>query len=455
MREPSQLWATRQDMPAHVVVICGGAVSGSEAARVCAERGVLAIVIEQNARPYGKIEDGLPRWHDKLRAQEYARIDDNLAQQRVLFVPSSMVGRDFAFSDFVPGRSVSAVLLANGAWRDRPLPVPGAHAFVGRGLVYQNSLVHWFNHYEESSYAGPRYEVQDDALIVGGGLASVDVAKLVNIELYRRALAARGIAVSVVELEHQGIPKLAAAHGLKVEDLGVRGATIYYRRRVRDMPVASPKDDSPEQRAKVELVREKLVSVLAQKYLVRVADCRVPVGTVVEDDRLVGLRFRTSELRDGKLVEIEGSEHEVRSAFIVSSIGSVPEPIPGVPVKGELYDYADWSTGELRGLPGVYGLGNVLTGQGNIKDSRDNAREIAERVAAVYLGLAEGMREDLLEGSHVQAEADAEQVVAQVLKQPPLSADTVRALRERVQARWTQLGYGGDYRTWIAAHPAR
>jgi ferredoxin/flavodoxin---NADP+ reductase len=410
------LWAA----PRHAVVICGGAVSGSEAARVCAERGMLAVVIEQNARPYGKIEDGLPRWHDKLRAQECARIDESLTQPGVLFVPSTVVGRDVALGDF----NASAVLLANGAWRDRPLPVPGAEAFVGRGLVYQNPFVYWFNHYEEPGYQGPHFDVRPGAMIVGGGLASVDVAKVVNLVLFRRALAERGIDVSVVELEHQGIPKLLAAHGLSVEALGIEGATIYYRRRVRDMPVASPKDDSAEQRAKVEGVREKLVSVLAQKYLVRVADCRVPVGLVVEDERLVGLRFRRSELRDGKLVELEGSEHEVRSDFIVSSIGSVPEALATIPMKGELYDFADWTTGQVRGLSGVYGLGNVLTGQGNIKDSRHSAQAVSAHV------------------------------IAQFESTPPLGPEALRALCERVQARWAAVGYGGDYRAWIAAHPA-
>src|ERR1700754_3478090 len=73
--------------PRHVVAIIGGAVSGAEAAGICAERGILAIVFEQNARPYGKIEDGLPRWHDKLRAQEYERMDANVSRYLVLFVP--------------------------------------------------------------------------------------------------------------------------------------------------------------------------------------------------------------------------------------------------------------------------------------------------------------------------------------------------------------------------------
>ena len=86
----------------------------------------------------------------------------------------------------------SAVILANGAWRDRDLGVPGADKFVGRGLVYQNRLIHWYNHKNEKGYSGPRYETPDGALVVGGGLASIDVVKVLQFENYERALKARG-----------------------------------------------------------------------------------------------------------------------------------------------------------------------------------------------------------------------------------------------------------------------
>jgi ferredoxin--NADP+ reductase len=445
-----RLWAE----PRHVVMIAGGAVSGSEAAAVCADRGILALVFEQNLRPYGKIEDGLPRWHDKLRAQEYERIDQNLSGPLVLFVPRTLIGRDLAFSELHNQPGVSALLLANGAWRDRPLGIDAADGCIGRGFVYQNPFVYWFNHAEESSYTGPAYAVADDAIVVGGGLASVDVIKILNIELYRAALLARGIQVSVVHMEHLGIPKTLAEHKLTPADLGIKGATLYYRRRVRDMPIAFPKDESPEQRAKTELVREKMVGILAQKYLVRVRDCHAPVGALIESDRMVGVRFRKTELVDGKLREIAGSDYDVRSPLTVSSIGSVPEPMPGVPTKGELYDYADWSTGALRGLRGVYGLGNVLTGKGNIKDSRENAREISQRTIEAYLGIGSMPPEQIMDEAHAQHRAAAERVLDHAVRVTPADPQQIRALLERVQARWREVGYTGDYRAWIAAHPA-
>ena len=50
-----------------VVLIIGGAVSGSTAVKKLTDEGIRCVVVEQNKMPYGKIEDGLPRWHEKQR----------------------------------------------------------------------------------------------------------------------------------------------------------------------------------------------------------------------------------------------------------------------------------------------------------------------------------------------------------------------------------------------------
>jgi NADPH-dependent glutamate synthase beta subunit-like oxidoreductase len=431
-------------------------VSGSEAAAACAERGMTAVVIEQNARPYGKIEDGLPRWHDKLRAQEYERIDENLRKPGVLYVPSTKVGIDLSFERVLKGWSPSVVLMANGAWRDRPLaislPEGQTHAGLERaGLVYQNPFVYWFNHYEEPDYNGPSYAVSDNAIVVGGGLASIDVAKIINIELCRRALRERGVEVSVVDMEHKGIRDTLGEHDLSPEAVGFSGCTIYYRRRVRDMPLASPKAGAtPEQVAKVEAVREKMVAILREKFSVRVQDCAMPVAPLIEGGKLVGLKFRRTAHQDGKAVEIEGSDFDARAELIVSSIGSVPEPVAGVPVKGELYDYASWDTGALRNLGGVFGLGNVLTGKGNIKDSRSNAREISGAVIRDYIGLNEVRRpSDPLREAHEAAKARARTVVESAIRRAKVSTEKLENIAHAIDARWDAVGYDGDYAAWM------
>jgi ferredoxin/flavodoxin---NADP+ reductase len=447
-----------RSQPKHLVVVCGGAVSGSEAAGYLAARGIAVVVLEQNDRPYGKIEDGLPRWHDKLRAQEYARIDENLSRPGVYFVPRTKIGTDLELGQIAEQWGASAVLLANGAWRDRPLPVDGADAYIGKGLVYQNPFVYWFNHYEDAGFNGPRYEVVDDAVVIGGGLASVDVVKIINIELYRNALRQRGIEVGVVDLEHKGITATLKQHAIDPAELGVRGCTLYYRRRIKDMPLAFPKSGATaEQLQKTEMVREKMVGILRDKFRVRVSDCQLPVAPIVEASRMTGLVFRRTEVQAGKSVEVAGSDHEVRSGLIVSSIGSVPEPIAGVPTRGELYDYASWDTGALRGLTGIFGLGNVLTGKGNIKDSRESAGEISEQVVRDYLGLQEGERPEPISGRYPLGSAEAAQKAAEsvadsALRGSPVPVERLSRIVETIDARWRAIGYDGDYAAWIARH---
>ena len=94
----------------HAVAVIGGATAGAEVAARLADRGCTVVVIEQNSRPYGKIEDGLPRWHVGLRNKEYQVISAKLSKPGVHFLPLTKVGRDVGFAElcrewFVVGSS--------------------------------------------------------------------------------------------------------------------------------------------------------------------------------------------------------------------------------------------------------------------------------------------------------------------------------------------------------------
>src|SRR6202142_2304137 len=95
----------------HVMAVVGGATAGSEIARILAERGALVIVIEQNPRPYGKIEDGLPRWHVKQRKDEYEEINKRLDDPNILYLPLTRMGRDIDFGELREAWGLSAVVL--------------------------------------------------------------------------------------------------------------------------------------------------------------------------------------------------------------------------------------------------------------------------------------------------------------------------------------------------------
>lgn len=427
--------APERPLAGRAIAVIGGATAGAEVAGRLAEAGARVVVFEQNRRPYGKIEDGLPRWHVELRRKEYRTIDAKLSHPGVAFVPATRVGRDVSFAELVREWGFAAVVLANGAWRDRPLPLEGAEAYVGRGLVYQNPFIVWFNHAGEKDWTGQCFEPADDVLVVGGGLASIDVAKVLMLETTRAKLRERGIETSVVELEVKGIPKVLERHGLRFEELGLKGCTLFYRRRLEDMPlVEMPDGATPERRAKVEATRRKLLEKAIEKYRFRVEPLAAPDGLLVEGDRLVGLRFRRTKVEDGKLVATDET-FERRGAYVISSIGSIPDAISGIATKGELFAFSDWELGRLADWPTVFSAGNVVTGKGNIVASRKHATHVAERMVA-----------DLRE----QAGALAEQVVEAVAEQPPLEPAERRELEARIRERQEAVGYPGDYATWIA-----
>ena len=441
---------------AHCVAVIGGATAGAEIASRLADRGVSVFVFEQNKRPYGKIEDGLPRWHEALREKEYETIDEKLTRPGVEFIPSTKVGRDVEFKALANEWGFSAVVLANGAWRDRPLPIEGADAYLGKGLVYQNAFVIAFNHAERGDLPNARYEVLPGAIIVGGGLASIDVAKIHTLEMTVRALAKRGIKTDVVELEVKGIPKILSGHGLTFEDLGIVPPTLYYRRRVEDMPLMSAPEDADAARiAKVEAGRKRMLEKSTEKYLFKVEPLSAPDALIVENGRLVGLRFRRTKMENGRLKTTDET-FEARGPVVISSIGSIPEPIEGIAMKGELFDFKDWEIGRLEGYPTVFSVGNVVTGKGNIVASRKHATQVSEAAVEAYLGVADtdgngdvdreaaiDVRPGVAEGSQA-----ADRVMASLGNAKPADAAQLAKLRERVAALQRKVGYE-DYKSWM------
>jgi len=432
----------------HFVAVIGSAISGSVAAEILADHGIRVAVFEQNTRPYGKIEDGLPRWHVEQRKQEYARIDARIKKPNVYFIPCTKLGQDFDLAQLFSW-GFSAVILANGAWRDRELGVPEAEQYVGKGLIYQNPFIYWYNHKNEKDYYGSRYETPDEAVVVGGGLASLDVVKVLQLENYERALGARGIQTSMHELE-KGIPEVCKAHGIKPEELGVKGCLLVYRRREQDMPLAQPPDNAtPEQLAKTEQVRQKMLRIARDKYLFRFQDRRLTTGIIVQDGRLVGLKVAETKIEGRKAEPIPGSEHELRAPLVISSIGSVPEKLSGINMNGEYYTFAGKDVPRYTAMNRVFGVGNVVTGQGNIRVSLVHSQKVTKRVV-------DGMEAE--DGIIAVGAGRAEQQVAsamggigeQIEVIPQLSDNQMAEVERQVQALQKKVGYTSDYDSWIA-----
>ena len=197
--------------------------------------------------------------------------------------------------------------------------------------------------------------------------------------------------------------------------------------------------------------RRKLLDKAREKYRFKLQFNAAPDGLIVEDDRLVGLRFRRTRIEGKKVIPLDET-FEARGRYVISSIGSIPAAMPGIPMKGELYAFEDWDLGRIAGYPTVFAAGNIVTGKGNIVASRKHATAVSEYVIERYLGLGDGHEgeEEITAGAREAAREAAEKVAGEVTAAEPLAEETLAALRARVKERQAVVGYDGDYDAWIA-----
>jgi len=359
-----------------VVLIIGGAVSGSTAAQKLTEHGIRCVIVDQNRLPYGKIEDGLPRWHEKQRLSEYAKIDEVMANDLVDFIPLTKIGDHISFKE-IYDINWSCVYFANGAWRDRSFPIKGVEEFSN--FYYQNPFVYWFNHYHEHDYNGPEIVIQDDILVVGGGLASIDVCKITQLELVKEKIQSKVKNVDVIDMEHKGIPKYLEEHNIDYNSLGIKGTTLIYRRDIENMPLTTiPSDAKPEMVGKRRQARRKILNNTQEKFLFNVLECTQPIALNIVEGNLEGLEIIKNKIVDNQPIPIDDSNQILKGNIIISSIGSLPEPIDGLPMSGSTYDIIDEDSGKFNNLDKVHGMGNAITGKGNIKASRVSARTVGD-----------------------------------------------------------------------------
>jgi ferredoxin--NADP+ reductase len=437
----------------YFVAVIGGAVSGSEAAYRLAERGIYVAVFDQSTLPYGKLEDGLPKWHYKLRDQEIRKIDEKLQHPYIQFVPNIKIGYDIPFKSIVSDWGFSAVLLAAGAWRDRPLPLPDIDYYIGRGFYYQNPLMYWFNHKHEPDFTGPGIHVKDNAVIIGGGLASLDVAKLIMLQLVQDKLTGLGHAIDLFTLEQEGIAAVLQQNDITLSKLGVTGCTLYYRRRLQDMPLSEmPEEGSPEKQKKIYALRLKILSNFQAKYLFNIEELATPIDKIVKNDRIAGLIMQKNTLINGEVQTQKNQMFEVLSPMVVSSIGSLPTLIPGLPMDGDTYALEDLETGKIIGTDNLFALGNAVTGRGNIRASLRHGRQVSELLAESKFAWNEEDYRELFGLYITDANQRSEKLLQFLERKQMLQPERINFINNHVQSLQKKAGYVGGYPQWAKDH---
>jgi hypothetical protein len=118
-------------------------------------------------------------------------------------------------------------------------------------------------------------------------------------------------------------------------------------------------------------------------------------------------------------------------------------------MRGEVYRIRDERTGEVEGLPGVFAVGNAVTGKGNILVSLKHGRVVSQHMLEHYLlGTASGY-EEVLADAATEAQDKVRAVAERLAGQAPLPGERVAGILSRVKALQERVGYPGEYRAWI------
>jgi len=435
----------------HYIAVIGGSISGSEAAYLLAEKGFEVVVFDMNKLPYGKIEDGLPNWHINLRNRQIKEIDAKLNHPNIRFVPKMKIGRDIDFLDLINDWGFSAIILANGAWKDRRFPISAIEKFRDKELIYQNSFINWFNHKHEHDYMGKNYFIKENTVIVGGGLASLDVVKIVMIELVKKQLyLKKGIDIDLFTLEKQGIKFFLDEHAINFEELDLKKATLVYRRTAKDMPLKSPKDNSEESIEAAKLVSEKLLNKYIEKYLFNFIPLSIPVDFKEKDDKLTSVIFQKVAIENGKIKPEENSFFELKTDILISSIGSIPEQLEGLE-----YEYSSLkmkrNTGyQVAGFENVFAVGNAVTGRGNIQESKRHGKQITTLI------IDEHLTEDALEkwltniNNEIKSKVDKDlnAIIREISKLHIQPNSVIEGILDKTNQIHKKIGYT-NYGDWI------
>jgi len=436
----------------HYIAIIGGSISGSEAAFILAEKGYRVIIFEMNSLPYGKIEDGLPKWHINLRNKQEQNIDQKLNHENIRFVPNVKIGRDISFDDLVNNWGFTVVILANGAWKDRDLPVNDINKFIDKGLIYQNALLYWYNHKHEPNYNGPDYNIKDGTVVIGGGLSSLDVMKLGMIELVQNALLKhKGIDIDLFTFEKKGILKILNELHLTLKDLKLKGMQLVYRRNAVDMPLKTPRDNTKESILKAREVSDKLLKKYAENFMFQFIPLSSPLEKIEKNGKLEGVIFYRNKLIDQKLIPIKEDIFKIKTTMVISSIGSLPEQIIGLPYDYSILKMKNKNGYKVSGFTNVFAIGNAVTGVGNIRESKKHGANMTNKIINEHL-----LKEDAIEiwlknyneniRSEVQKQMD--EIEAEIQSKKIMSDIVIDNILSNTKKLQEKVGYK-SYESWI------
>lgn len=265
------------------VAIIGGGVGGLACAYQLRRMGHAATVFDSHKKLGGMMRYGIPGYRTPrdVMDHEIQRILDMGVEVRL----NTFVGKDISMQQL--RSEYDAVVIAIGAQAGRNIPIPGGDA--------PNCItgVAFLDAYND----GRLKAVTKKVIVIGGGDTAMDVVSVARRLGHIKNTHENDRPENVIlNQTAQDVAITASKEGAEV--------LLAYRRPVDQMPAALHEVEAAEREG------------------VELRGSIVPVAVIKDDSgRATALRVSKADWSSGKMVIIEGSEHDIECDLIVSAIG--------------------------------------------------------------------------------------------------------------------------------------
>ncbi|PPR22215.1 MAG: NADPH-ferredoxin reductase FprA [Alphaproteobacteria bacterium MarineAlpha10_Bin2] len=339
-------------------------------------------IIERLPCPYGLIRFGVAPDHEKTKnvMRAFAK---TAAHEDVNYYGNVEVGRDIGLNEI--REMYDAVVLAVGAGSDRAVGIPGEDK---KGVFGSATFVNWYNGHPDRRDLNPDLNV-GAAVVLGNGNVAIDVA---------RVLVKTPAEMAATDLPDYAAQPIQNAPLTDVYMVGRRGPneakyTNVELREMGHLENCVPQIDAAQLPESVEgemsdrdrrLAKKNLATV--REFVDRNADEKPkrvhfvyyaqPVE-ILGDDRVTGVRFERTEVRDGRAVGL-GEFFEIPCGLVIAAIGYISRPVADTPFdeRGGIVENDDG-----RVDTGLYAVGWIKRGpSGVIGTNKPDGKLAAEQI---------------------------------------------------------------------------
>ena len=345
------------------VAVVGSGPAGMAAAQQLSRAGHAVTVYEKNDRVGGLLRYGIPDF--KMEKTHIDRRVEQMQAEGVVFKTGVLVGawpKDSKVTNWAKEtvtadqlkKEFDAVLLTGGSEQSRDLPVPGRDLdgvhFAMEFLPQQNKVN------AGDTYKGQLRADGKHVIVIGGGDTGSDC---VGTSTRHGAVSVEQFEVMPMPPEHEDKPLVWPYWPLK-------------------MRTSSSHDEGTEK------------GVLKREFAISTKEF------IGEKGKLTGLKTVHVEMKDGKLIEVPGTEHIHKADLVLLAMGFV-NPVATVldafgvdkDARGNAKAHTEEGSGYITNVPKVFAAGDMRRGQSLVVWAIREGRQAARTIDQFLMGESE------------------------------------------------------------------